>query len=65
MKEILEASLAMRRVLEAELQPSRGLSLALTKLEECAMWAGNEYCAQNGLPQALDEAGVLAARLSR
>lgn len=37
--EITGAMLAVARLLEAELPPSRFKSLALTKLEECSMWA--------------------------
>lgn len=39
MDRITAGMLALEAVLAAELTPSRFTSLALTKLEECSMWA--------------------------
>jgi hypothetical protein len=45
---ILDASRALRVVLERELAPSREQSLALTKLDELGFWAAAGYARQNG-----------------
>jgi hypothetical protein len=52
---IVDATRLLRTALERELAPSRELSIALTKLDECGMWAASGYARQHGAEVAKRE----------
>lgn len=43
MEQVVEEAKLMKRVIESNCPPGRAKSLALTKLDECVMWAKASY----------------------